>query len=56
MLLAATVIPLTSLPTAHPAPEAAQRPVVTRPAPSAGGRFTKVAARLTATAVAGRRR
>jgi hypothetical protein len=56
MLLEATVIPLTSLPTAHPAPEAARRPIVSLPAPAAGERFTRVAARVPATAVAGRRR
>jgi hypothetical protein len=59
MLLEATITPLTSLPTAHPSPEAVRtRPVVhSGPAPSANGRFTRTAARVMAPVAArGRRR
>jgi hypothetical protein len=43
MLLEATITPLTSLPTAHPSPEAIPAPIVAirRPEPHAAARFTK---------------
>jgi hypothetical protein len=58
MLLEATITPLTSLPTAHPSPEALRADTLAgrRSAPSNGGRFTRDAARVTATAAARRPR
>ena len=54
-MLEATVIPLSSLPTAHPSPEAVRTraSVVRRPGPPASGRSTRVVARFTAKAAAG---
>jgi hypothetical protein len=49
MLLEATITPLTSLPTAHPSPEALRMPaVVRRPEPHTSSRFTRIASRGTA--------
>jgi hypothetical protein len=58
MLLEATITPLTSLPTAHPSPEAVRMHAddVRRPAPTTGGRFTREAERVRATIAARRSR
>jgi hypothetical protein len=58
MMLEATVIPLSSLPTAHPSPEAVRRQpaFVRRPGAPTSGRSTRVAARFTAAAAAARPR
>ena len=51
-MLETIVTPLSSLPTAHPSPEAARTlpAFVRRPAPSTSGRYTEGAPRFTATA------
>jgi hypothetical protein len=53
-MLEATVIPLSSLPTAHPSPEVARvrTGVVRRPGSPSGPRSTRLAPRFTVTAAA----